>query len=525
MIIAPETPQEIAQLKALLSEKESVISEKEKSLQAKEKRIRILEDYILSLQQKQFGSSSEKHEVIQAELVFTEAEATAEPEPPVQEDALVDDTIIIAEHKRKKKRTSIPADLPRVDIIHDLPDDQKICPHDGTALKPIGFESHEQLDIIPAKIQVLHHKRLKYACPCCDTHIVTAKKPAQPIEKSIASPGLLAHIATQKYLDALPLYRQTEIFKRIGVEMDRTTLANWMVRCGQLVQPLINLLHERMLEQTVLHADETRVQVLNETGRAAETQSFMWVLRSMQPQCAAVLYRYEPTRSGKAASELLREFNGALMTDGYVAYQAVCQKNQITHLACWAHARRKFIDAQKIHRSAGRTKGKAGKADQAIAYIQQLYTVERMLQDKNSDEKYQIRQAQSVPIIDKIHQWMEKSLPHSPPQSLIGKALHYLHEQWPKLIRYLESGEHPIDNNAAENAIRPFVIGRKNWLFSASPKGATASAHLYSLIETAKANGLEPYAYLRKIFAGLPQATNLEQIEALLPWNCKGVVG
>lgn len=524
MITAPEITQEVAQLKALLSEQESLISEKEKSLQAKEKRIRILEEYILSLQQKQFGSSSEKQEVIQAELVFTEAEATAEPEQPVQEDALVDDTIIIAEHKRKKKRLSIPADLPRFDIIHDLPDDQKICPHDGAALKQIGFESHEQLDIIPAKIQVLHHKRLKYACPCCDKHIVTAKKPAQPIEKSIASPGLLAHIATQKYVDALPLYRQTEIFKRIGVEMDRTTLANWMMKCGQLVQPLINLLHEQMLEQSVLHADETRVQVLNETGRAAETQSFMWVLRSIQPQCAAVLYRYEPSRSGKAASELLREYNGALMTDGYVAYHAVCQKNQITHLACWAHARRKFIEAQKVHHSSDRTKGKTGKADQAIAYIQQLYAVERMLHDKNTDEKYRIRQTQSLPIINKIHQWIEKSLPHSPPQSLIGKALHYLHEQWPKLIRYLESGEYPIDNNAAENAIRPFVIGRKNWLFSASPKGATASANLYSLIETAKANGLEPYTYLRKIFTELPRATCIEQIEALLPSNCKDVV-
>lgn len=181
-----------------------IISEQEKSLHAKEKRIRILEEYILSLQQKQFGASSEKQDVIQTALVFTEAEDTLEPETPVQEDAFVDETVIVAEHKRKK-RVSIPKELPRVEVIHDLPEEEKICPHDVAALKNIGFESHEQLDIIPATVQVLLHTRLKYACPCCEKHIVTAKKPAQPIEKSIASPGLLAHIATQKYVDALPL--------------------------------------------------------------------------------------------------------------------------------------------------------------------------------------------------------------------------------------------------------------------------------------------------------------------------------
>jgi transposase len=180
--------------------------------------------------------------------------------------------------------------------------------------------------VIPAKIQVLHHKRLTYACPCCESYLITATKPVQPIEKSIASPGLLASVAVQKYQDALPLYRQTDIFRRIGVELDRTTLANWMVRCGQLIQPLINLIHERMLEQNIIHADETRVQVLNEPGRAAETQSFIWVLRSTLPTCAAVLFHYEPTRSGKAADNLLRDYKSALMVDGFSGYNGVCEK-------------------------------------------------------------------------------------------------------------------------------------------------------------------------------------------------------
>jgi transposase len=207
--------------------------------------------------------------------------------------------------------------------------------------------------------------------------------------------------------------------------------------------------------------------------------------------------------------------------DGFSGYNSVCEKNQIHRLGCWAHARRKFVDAQKIHRSAGRLKGKTGKADQALAYIQQLYRIESEIKEKHSLDKLTARQQQSKPIIDKLKIWLDKSIAHSPPESAIGKALYYLHEQWPRLIRYLDSGDYPIDNNAAENAIRPFVVGRKNWLFSASQKGATSSANLYSLIETAKANGLEPYAYLKKIFTDLPTATTVGEIENCLPWNCR----
>jgi transposase len=486
-----------------------------KIISDKNNRIQLLENYIRSLNQKQFGSSSEKLETIQADL-FVEAEEDEESTNTEVEQSADEATITVATHQRKKHRESIPADLPRVEIIHDLPDDQKVCPHDGSILKQIGFESHEQLDVIPAKIQVLHHKRLKYACPCCEGFLITASKPAQPIEKSIASPGLLASVATQKYVDALPLYRQTEIFKRIRIELDRTTLANWMVKCGQLVQPLINLIHERMLEQNIIHADETRVQVLNEPGRAAETQSFMWVLRSTTPTCAAVLFHYEPTRSGKSAEILLRDYQGALMVDGFSGYNGVCDKNHIHRLGCWAHARRKFVDAQKIQ-----PKNKTGKSDQALAYIQQLYHIESDIKQKTSLEKFTARQQQSKAIIDKLKIWLDKSIVHSPPESAIGKALFYLHQQWPRLIRYLDSSDYPIDNNAAENAIRPFVVGRKNWLFSASQKGAASSANLYSLIETAKANGLEPYAYLKKIFTDLPNATTVEEIEKCLPWNCR----
>ncbi len=490
------------------------LAAKNTSLQEKNNHIKILEEYILSLKQKQFGSSSEKLSPTQAELFDETDGATTEIEA---DHAASADAIEIPAHTRStKRRVSIPADIPRLDIIHDVPDDQKICPHDGTALKRIGSETHVQLDIIPAKVQALNHIRYKYACPCCEKYLLTATKPAQPIEKSIASPGLLAYITTQKYVDALPLCRQVEIFKRIGIEMDRSTLASWMTKCGKLVQPLINLIYEKILAQDFLHMDETQVQVLNEPDKTAQSNSYMWVLRSTLPTASAVLFRYEPTRSGDIAKELLRDFTGALMVDGYEGYNAACIKNGITRLGCWAHARRKFIEAQKAQ-----PKGKTGKADQALAYIQQLYRVEQSISDKTSDEKYQARQQQSKAILDKLKSWLDKSLSQVPPKTALGKALYYLDSQWLRLINYMQSGDYPIDNNAAENSIRPFVIGRKNWLFSASQHGATSSANLYSLIETAKANGLEPYAYLKRIFADLPNVTTVEQIENLLPWNLK----
>jgi transposase len=470
-----------------------------------------LEEFIRNLRQKQFGASSEAQDTLQSSL-FDEGEPADAPEEAA-------DTVTVAAHERQpRKPERIPADLPREEIVHDLNDADKVCPHDGTVLRLIGADISEQLDIVPAQIKVLRHVRRKYACPCCEQYVVTAQKPKQPIEKSLAAPGLLAHIATQKYVDALPLYRQTEIYKRIGVELDRTTLANWMVACGRLIQPLINLIHDRMTEQAVLHMDETRVQVLNEPGRSAQQQSYMWVMRSIEHP--AVLYRYAPSRSGDVAKELLGDYRGALMVDGYEGYSAVCATQALTRLGCWAHARRKFVEAQKAQ-----AKHKTGKADQALAFIQALYRIEQLAKDKSSKERHAIRHAQARPIIDKIRQWMEKSVPHTPPQTLLGKALFYLQHQWPHLIRYLEDGLYPIDNNAAENAIRPFVVGRKNWLFSASQSGATASANLYSLIETAKANGIEPYVYLRRVFTDLPNAQSLEQVETLLPWNGKGGVG
>ena len=345
-----------------------------------------LEEYVRNGRRKQFGPSSEKLSDVQPNL-FNEAEAEAtgvdaeedSPAPPPSAPEA-------PAHERKvRKAFRIPPELPRVEIIHDLPEAEKVCPHDGTPLKRIDSEVHEQLDIIPAQVQVLRHIRHTYACPCCEQYVVTATKPKQPIEKGLASPRLLATVATQKYVDGLPLYRQGEIFKRMGLELDRTTQANWMMKAGELVQPMINLIHERMLEEAILHMDETRLQVLKETGRKAQAQSYMWVLRSTgQP---AVLYSYAPTRGGAIPTQLLDGFSGALMVDGYEGYNAVCEGSGLTRLGCWAHARRGFIDVQKTYGP-----GKTGKADEVLAHIPALYRIEQDAKDKPPEERLVLRQ-------------------------------------------------------------------------------------------------------------------------------------
>lgn len=259
--------------------------------------------------------------------------------------------------------------------------------------------------------------------------------------------------------------------------------------------------------------DETTVQVLKEPGKAAESKSYMWLMASFNHHPVTV-FHYAPSRSQHIPLEHLNGTVQALMVDGYEGYQAACDQHGIVRLGCWAHARRKFVEAQKLQ-----PKGKTGKADQALAFIQKLYRIEAGLKDEPPDKRYSVRQQQGKPVVDKIHQWLNKSLPHVPPKTALGKALHYLHHQWPRLVRYLEHGAYPIDNNRAENAIRPFTIGRKNWLFANSQAGAKASANLYSLIETAKANGLNPYSYLKHIFKELPNAETVEHIEKLLPWH------
>ena len=458
---------------------------------------------------RRYAASSEKLSPDQIRL-FDEAEAEAQAAAPTE-----DETITVPAHARRKRgRKPLPEALPRVEVIHELPDNERVCPHDGHPLTEIGAVTSEQLDIIPAKIQVIRHIRKQYACRCGQC-IKTAALPPQPIPKSLASPGLLAHITVSKYQDALPLYRQEGILQRIGVDLPRATLANWMIQAGTLIQPVINLLRDRLLAYDILQMDETPVQVLKEPGRAAQSKSYLWLQRGGPPEQPVVLYDYDPGRDAEVPKRLLAGFTGYLQTDGYDGYNAVVAVNGLVHVGCMAHARRKFDEAVK----AQGKKQSAGNAHRGLALIRNLYRVEKQARKLTPADRHAHRERHARPLLDELRSWLDEALPQVPPTSATGKALNYLHNEWDKLVRYLEDGRLEIDNNGAENAIRPFVLGRKNWLFSDSVKGVKASANLYSLIETAKANGLEPYAYLRHLFTELPKAQTVEAIEALLPGN------
>ncbi len=476
-------------------------------------RITQLEEKLNLLLHKRFAPSSEKAASGQFDLFFNEAEAQLEA--AADEEAGEDFVTVPAHGRRKTGRKPLPAGLPRIEVIHDLPEDEQVCPEDGHALKLIGEEISEQLDLIPAKVQVIRHIRKKYACPCCQGQVRLATLPPQPIPKSLASPGLLAQVTVNKFVDGLPLYRQVAILLRSGIELHRGTLAHWMIQAGQLVQPLINLMREELLAYDILQMDETTIQVLKEPGRAATAQSYLWVQRGGPPATPLVLYDYAPTRSASVAIHLLDDYAGWLQSDGYEAYANAAKNRPIRLLGCFAHARRKFDEALKAQ---GKTPRRAGHAAKGMAYIQKLYRIEQAIKAEKPPVRLITRQQQALPVLEAMRHWLDGALNEVAPGSLTGKAVHYLNQQWRKLIRYAEDGRLSIDNNACENAIRPFVIGRKGWLFCDTVAGAKSSANLYSLVETAKANGLEPYGYLRRVFTELPKARTLEDIEALLPY-------
>ena len=499
---------EVERLQAQLAEKEAAWAAEKRSLF---EQLRLLLD-------KRFGPSTERYNVDQHELVFDEAESLVATEPA---DAAEDDDAEAEQpappqgkRRRRGGRAPLPAELPRVEVIHDLSEEACHCSEDGQALTCIGEEVSEQLDIIPARVQVIRHVRRKYACRSCEDGVHTAPMPAQPLPKSNASPGLLAYIATAKYQDALPLYRQEQVFQRLGLEVSRNTLARWMVDMGTLLAPLAERLRAHLHSAAIIHMDETTVQVNSEPGRAASSTSYMWLQRGGPPGQEVVLFDYDPSRSGQVPRRLLDDYGGILLTDGYEGYAQIVRDNAITHAGCWAHARRKFKEAQKLQ-----PKGKTGKADRALANIGKLYRLEREAQDLPLADRQRLRAEHSRPLIADLRQWLDRSLEQVPPKSAIGKAVHYLNSQWPRLTRFLDDGRIPLDNNPAENAIRPFVVGRKNWLFSQTPQGAHASATIYSVIETAKINGLEPYAYLLEVLKSLPAATSNEAIDRLLPWH------
>lgn len=443
------------------------------------------------------------------------------PEPEGIEE-VVEETHVPAHTRKKRGRKPLPADLPRIERVHDIAEEDKVCGC-GNTLSRIGEEVSEQLDIIPAKVRVIRHIRPKYACKQCEgvqddgPTVKIAPVPPQIIPKSIVSPGLLAHVLTGKFIDHTPFYRQEKQFVRLGVDVSRASMCNWAMKAATACQPLLNLFQDEILAGSYINIDETTLQVLSEPGRDPTSKSYMWVFRRGNPEKAVLVFEYHPTRSGDAASAFLRGFKGCVQTDGYSGYNFLDLDDDIHHIGCWAHARRKFMDVIKAQ---GKNR-KSRSADIALNYIKALYRLEKKARadELSLQAIYLMRQEKIKPILDDFKKWLLKKSMQTPPKGLLGKAVGYALKQWDRLVGYLEDGQLSPDNNGAENAIRPFVVGRKNWLFSGTPAGAEASALLYSLIETAKANKLEPYAYLRYIFELLPLAISLEDYEKLLPWN------
>lgn len=509
------------QLKAMILGMDEIIHSKDEQISARDEHISILEEQIRVLKKAIFGRRSEKRpvdeEVSRQLHLFNEAEVLVEQEQK---------KLVIPEHTRQKpKRKPLPPDLPRIEVIEDIDESQKVCAC-GASLSRIGEETCEKLDIIPAKIQVIRIIRPKYACKSCEgvesggPTVKIAPPPPQIIPKGMATPGLVAHIAVSKYADALPLYRQEKIFSRYGIELTRATMAGWMVTAAERCAPLMALLHKELHSGPLVNVDETPLQVLNEPGRPNTTKSYMWVFRGGPPETPAILFRYSQTRSGEVPREVLAGYCGYCQTDAFSGYDALEVLNPgIVLVGCFAHVRRNFV---KVIDARGKAaKNKSGSAEVALEYIGRLYKIEKIARqrDLHPDEIVCLRKEQAVAVLEEFKAWMDKRFSQTPPKGLLGRALNYAIEQWPRLIRYLENGHITPDNNMAENAIRPFVVGRKNWLFSGHPNGAHAAAALYSLIETAKACGMDPYQYLRFLFSKIPCAQTEQDYKALLPQN------
>jgi transposase len=506
-----ELPDDIEQLKQMLAKLQhdnNALNSEMKTLNSKNKdlenRLDIALEQLKLNRKKQFGQHSEK----MPKGTFNEAEKHQSIEKNKNKNKKKD------EPKGKTGRKPLPKDLEREERDYTL--DNPTCDCCGHGMHECGVQISEQIKIIPEKISVIKHKQTKYACRECETtststSIITAPKPAQPIPQSIASAEALAAVVTAKYCDALPLYRLTDIFSRGGLDISRSTLANWCIASAELVSPLIAVMKANLLSQSTLCADETTVQVLDEPGRKAASKSYMWVYRSNEfSDNPVVIYDYQPSRARSCPATFLAGYKGYLQCDGYSVYENM---EGIMPVGCWAHARRKFYDALTVQPK------KTGKATMGLNYIQKLYAIEKKAKTLPPDKRKLLRQEKAEPILAALHEWLEKSTQTVLPKSKIGVAIKYTLNQWEKLRRYLESGELGIDNNITERDIRPFTTGRKNWMFCQSVNGAKASAALYSLVMTCRANDINPYFYFQKLFTELPQRDEFADLSDLLPWN------
>jgi transposase len=406
---------------------------------------------------------------------------------------------------QQPRRQPLPPELPRIVITHEPDSTECRC---GCQLKRIGEDVSEKLDYTPGEFTVERHVRGKWACADCET-LVQAPVPAQVIDKGIPTNGLLAHVLVAKFADHLPLYRQESIFGRAGYAIARSTLAEWVGRCGVALQPLVNALREELIKEAILHADETPVPMLA-PGKKKTHQAYVWAYASTQQSALqAVIYEFAPSRAGRHARAFLEGWQGKLVCDDFAGYKAGFEQG-MTEIACWAHARRKFYDLHAAKKSTV--------AAQALDIIGQLYAIEVKAKDLTTRERQQLRQARAAPIIDELYHWLIEQRQKVPKGSATSKAIHYSLKRWSALKCYLDNGDIPIDNNWVENQIRPWALGRKNWLFAGSLRSGQRAAAVMSLIQSAKINGHDPYAYLKDVLERLP-TQKASAVSELLPHN------
>ena len=505
---------------------EEYIAHLEQTVKSLEQQVSNLTEMILLLNKKQFGASSEKtprDKVLENQLrleaeVFNEAEMHHDPmftEPPLTE------IVVIKKPKTKVTREKILQNLPVEEIEYVLEGEDKLCPWCKTEMVPIGKEQvRQELQFIPAQLKVINYVRYAYECPECkkDGESVIEKAPTPPpvLKHSLASPSSVAHVMYQKYVNALPLYRQAQDWLNWGMKLNRTTLANWVIRGAEdWLMPVQEHLKKKLLERDVLHADETVVQVLHEPGKKATTESYMWLYRTgCKDPLPIILFDYQPSRGGVHAAKYLEGFSGYLHTDGYAGYEKV---PNIIRCGCWAHLRRYFVEAIPAATSKTDTpsNGEIGRD-----YCNKLFKIEEGLIDLSAEERKDKRLELEKPVLEAFWSWLEKLQPLN--GSRLGKAVTYAKNQKKYMENYLQDGRCSLSNNLAENSIRPFTVGRKNWEFSNSQKGAKASATIYSIIETAKANHLNTFKYLRYLLQKMPGLDYQNQpdlLEELMPWS------
>ncbi|HWQ88687.1 MAG TPA: IS66 family transposase [Desulfitobacteriaceae bacterium] len=507
----------------MTDQKDAYIAQLENTVKTLQQQVSNLTEIILLMKKKQFGSSSEKtpkqEDSIQINL-FNEAEDIASEEA---EDPIARTVAGYIRKKSKTKREELLKDLPVQEIIYEIAEEESYCPHCNGHLEVIGQEVvREQVQYIPAKIQIERTIRKAYGCTKCKHHgtpyVIKAQTPAPVMNHSLASSSSVAHVMYQKYVNSVPLYRQEKDWEQMGIALSRGTMGNWVIKCSQdWFSPIIEKFKQELLKRQVLHCDETTVQVLKEAGKVPQTKSYMWLYRTgADTGPPVVLFDYQPSRGGKNAAEYLKAFTGFLHTDAYSGYVKVMN---VTRCCCWAHVRRYFIEAIPV---TGKNKSLKTNAELGRDHCNKLFEIERTLADLTPELRKQARLEKERAVLDDFWAWLDTLNPVN--GSKLAKAVQYTKNQKAYLENYLLDGRCSISNNLAENCIRPFAVGRKNWLFSDTPRGADASAMVYSIIETAKANDLNLYKYLNYLLTympGLEWRDYPEIFEDLMPWSKK----